>query len=114
MKGAIISRSSEQHTSTVGPLIIDHQRQEVRLHNRAIHLTPTEYALLCVLASLPGRVFRREELLELVWGGGIFVEPRTVDAHMAKLRHKLGTGGEDAPLVETVWGIGYRLRISST
>jgi DNA-binding response OmpR family regulator len=113
MKGDT-SRPSKQHTSTIGPLVIDRQRNEVRLHNRPIHLTPTEYALLCVLASLPGKVFRREELLKLVWGNGIFVEPRTVDAHMAKLRHKLRTGEKDAPLAETVWGIGYRLRISSS
>jgi DNA-binding response OmpR family regulator len=106
------ARSLKQHIATIGPLIIDRQRRHVRLHNRSIHLTPTEYALLCVLASGPGRVFRREELLRLVWGRGIFVEPRTVDAHIAKLRQKLRSGGEGPAFTETVWGVGYRLRVT--
>jgi DNA-binding response OmpR family regulator len=112
MKG-ITSQSSKQDRLAVGPLIIDRHRHEVRLYDHSFHLTPTECSLLCVLASRPGKVYRREELLKLVWGTGIFVEARTVDAHMAKLRQKLRVKGDDSAIAETVWGVGYRLRIES-
>ena len=103
--------SAKPHMLTVGPLVIDRDRHEVRLRSRSIRLTPTECALLCALASDPGKVYRREELLKLVWGSGIFVEARTVDAHMAKLRQKVRGNENDPAIAETVWGVGYRLRV---
>jgi len=63
------------------------------------------------LAQRPGRVYSREELLKLVWGEEIFVAARTVDVHMAKLRHKLRDKAGGSDVAETVWGVGYRLRI---
>ena len=59
------------------------QRFEVRMKGRAVELTPKEFELLATLAATPGRVFGREELLDLVWGRDGFVEPRTVDVHVA-------------------------------
>jgi|SRR5690349_24733230 DNA-binding response OmpR family regulator len=94
----------------VGPLTIDKLRHEVTVASRKVKLTPTEFALLWQLASDPGRVFRRDELLQAVWGQSISVENRTVDAHMSKVRRKLYRPREAPSLVETVWGIGYRLR----
>jgi two-component system, OmpR family, phosphate regulon response regulator PhoB len=79
------------------------------------HLTKDGYdavlfELLATLVGTPGRVFRRDELLDLVWGRDGFVEPRTVDVHMARLRAKFLDAKVDLPGVETVRGVGYRFR----
>jgi DNA-binding response OmpR family regulator len=66
--------------------------------------------LLAILAGEPGRVFGRDELLDLVWGRDGFVEPRTVDVHLARLRGKFLGAKLPAPDVETVRGVGYRFR----
>jgi DNA-binding response OmpR family regulator len=95
----------------IGMLTIDRLRHEVKVGRQPIHLTPREFELLWTLASHPGRVFHREELLNEVWGEGIYVAPRTVDVHMAKLRQKLRSAETQSDLVETIWGVGYRLRI---
>ena len=63
-----------------------------------------------MLAATPGRVFGREELLDLVWGRDGFVEPRTVDVHVARLRAKFGVARLPEPGIETVRGVGYRFR----
>src|ERR1043166_1183318 len=91
----------------VGDLEIDRQRFEVRMKGRAITLTPKEFELLALLANAPGRVFGRDELLDAVWGRDGFVEPRTVDVHMARLRRKFTVARVPAPGVETVRGVGY-------
>lgn len=95
---------------TFGPLALDRQRHEVTLSNQVIHLTPREFELLWTLAQRPRKVHRREELLALVWGAETFVTVRTVDVHMAKLRHKLRTKDDQPDIAETIWGVGYRLR----
>src|SRR5207245_1851926 len=69
-------------------LEIDRYRFEVRMKGRPIELTPKEFELLATLVGTPGRVFGREELLDIVWGRDGFVEPRTVDVHVARLRGK--------------------------
>ena len=95
----------------IGTLAIDRLRHEVKVSNQPIHLTPREFELLWALASHRGRVFNREELLTMVWGKGIYVMPRTVDVHMAKLRQKLRAMETQCDLVETIWSVGYRLWI---
>lgn len=95
---------------TVGSLVIDKQCRSVQVGDQTVRLTPTEFALLWVLATHPGAVYRRDELLEQVWGKGVYVTPRTVDVHMSKLRQKLRLSDDGLSLAETVWGIGYRLR----
>ncbi|MDX6681433.1 MAG: hypothetical protein QOG94_1472 [Solirubrobacteraceae bacterium] len=86
-----------------GPITIDPERREVRRDGELVHLTPTEFDLVHRLASRPGIVFSREQLLEEVWGyvdgstGG-----RTVDSHVAAVRRKLG-----ADVLRTVQGVGY-------
>jgi two-component system alkaline phosphatase synthesis response regulator PhoP len=93
-----------------GDLEIDRHRFEVRMKGHAVELTPKEFELLATLVGTPGRVFGREELLDIVWGRDGFVEPRTVDVHVARLRGKFTAGGLPVPAVETVRGIGYRFR----
>jgi two-component system alkaline phosphatase synthesis response regulator PhoP len=93
-----------------GDLEIDRERFEVRMKGRAIELTRKEFELLATLVGAPGRVFGREELLDLVWGRDGFVEPRTVDVHLARLRAKFVTARLTAPAIETVRGVGYRFK----
>ena len=93
-----------------GDLEIDRDRFEVRMKGRAVELTPKEFELLATLAGAPGRVFGREELLDLVWGRDGFVEPRTVDVHVARLRGKFIAAKVPEPGVETVRGVGYRYK----
>jgi two-component system alkaline phosphatase synthesis response regulator PhoP len=97
----------------VGDLEIDRHRFEVRLRGKAVELTPKEFEVLAILAASPGRVFGREELLDAVWGRDGFVEPRTVDVHVARLRAKFTAARLPPPGIETVRGVGYRFREAS-
>jgi two-component system alkaline phosphatase synthesis response regulator PhoP len=89
-----------------GDLVINTQQYDVFLAGRTVFLTFKEYELLKLLASNPGRVFSREQLLEQVWGYQYFGGTRTVDVHVRRLRSKI----EDAThtFVDTVWNVGYR------
>jgi DNA-binding response OmpR family regulator len=93
-----------------GDLEIDRQRFEVKMKGRLVELTRKEFDLLSALVRSPGRVFGREELLDLVWGQDGFVEPRTVDVHVARLRAKFIAARRPLPGIETVRGVGYRFR----
>jgi two-component system alkaline phosphatase synthesis response regulator PhoP len=93
-----------------GDLEIDRQRFEVKMRGRLVELTRKEFDLLAALVRAPGRVFGREELLDLVWGQDGFVEPRTVDVHVARLRAKFIAARAPEPGIETVRGVGYRFR----
>ena len=78
-----------------------------------IHLGPKEFRLLSVLMERPERVFSREQLLDKVWGHGIYVEDRTVDVHMSRLRRALNKSGKSRAarrdIIRTVRGTGYSL-----
>jgi len=95
-----------------GDLEIDRPRFEVKMKGRLVELTRKEFDLLATLIRTPGRVFGREELLDLVWGQDGFVEPRTVDVHVARLRAKFTTARAPMPAIVTVRGVGYRFRDS--
>jgi two-component system alkaline phosphatase synthesis response regulator PhoP len=99
-----------KHHLKVGDLEIDRHRFEVKMKDRRVELTPKEFELLAALAGSPGRVFGREALLDLVWGRDGFVEPRTVDVHVARLRGKFAAAKLPAPAIDTVRGVGYRFR----
>ncbi len=106
-------RASGENQIVVGKLSLDRFRYEVRIQRREVRLTRMEFTLLWTLASQAGKVFRREELLDQVWGPERFVEPRTVDVHVTRLRRKLQVhSGSPTVVIETVWGVGYRLRNS--
>ncbi|HSF32843.1 MAG TPA: response regulator transcription factor [Candidatus Tectomicrobia bacterium] len=93
-----------------GPLRIDRVRFEVKIQESEVKLSRKEFEVLWVLASEDGRAFRREEIIHRVWGNGFYLVSRTVDVHIARLRTKLRLASVNAPMIETVWGIGYRLR----
>ena len=91
---------------TVGEISIDRGSHRVRRASRDIHLGPTEYRLLDQLMQHPGRVFSREQLLDSVWGSDVYVEARTVDVHIGRLRKALNGWGEKDP-IRTVRSAGY-------
>jgi two-component system phosphate regulon response regulator PhoB len=89
-------------------LSMDLAAHRVKRGERNVHLGPTEYRLLRHLLQHPGRVFSREQLLDAVWGHDVYVEPRTVDVHIRRLRKALNDN-EDADLIRTVRAAGYAL-----
>ncbi len=92
-----------------GPVRIDTRTRDVRVDGRRVHLSQKEYELLVQLAREPERVFTKEELLYEVWDYRAPARTRTLDSHASRLRRKLGEAGTRDPLVENVWGVGYRL-----
>lgn len=92
----------------VGDIRLDGETHRVARAGRPLALGPTEFRLLATLMEKPGRVFSREQLLDRVWGRDIYVETRTVDVHIGRLRKALCWHGGDDPL-RTVRGAGYAL-----
>jgi two-component system, OmpR family, phosphate regulon response regulator PhoB len=92
----------------VGDIEMDRAAHRVRRGGKEIHLGPTEYKLLEHLMQHPGRVFSREQLLDAVWGSDVYVEARTVDVHVGRLRKALSVDGAEDPL-RTVRSAGYAL-----
>jgi two-component system phosphate regulon response regulator PhoB len=91
-----------------GDIVVDRVAHRVRRAEREIHLGPTEFRLLDYLMQHPGRVFSREQLLNAVWGSDVYVEARTVDVHIGRLRKALNQDIEDDP-IRTVRSAGYSL-----
>ena len=91
---------------TVGPIRIDLERREVAGSGGALALTPVEFDLLALLARRKGSAVTRDTLVDAVLDPANDSSRRTLDVHISRLRSKLG---DDAALLETVWGIGYRL-----
>ncbi|MCX7147986.1 MAG: response regulator [Rhodocyclales bacterium] len=106
---ALLRRRTPQHGGDVVALsgvCLDPAVVSVTVDGAECSLRPTEFKLLRLLLSQPGRVFNRGQLLDLVWGDHRFVEERTVDVSIRRLRVALGIRGDD--LIETVRGVGYR------
>jgi two-component system phosphate regulon response regulator PhoB len=106
---ALLRRSSPQLVTNVlkaGDLELDRQSHRVRRSGRDLHLGPTEYRLLEYLMRHPGRVYSREQLLDGVWGNDVYVDERTVDVHVGRLRKAINRGREADP-IRTVRGAGY-------
>src|SRR6185312_11240849 len=95
-------------TLNIGDLELDREKKRVSRNGRAIDLGPTEYRLLEFLMERPGRVFSREQLLDGVWGNEIYIDERTVDVHVGRLRKALNRGQTPDP-IRTVRGAGYAL-----
>ncbi|HYD71041.1 phosphate regulon transcriptional regulator PhoB [Azospirillum sp.] len=91
-----------------GDVVMDLAGHRVRRQGRDVHLGPTEFRLLRHFMQHPGRVFSREQLLDIVWGHDVYVEPRTVDVHIRRLRKALN-GDTEADVIRTVRSAGYAL-----
>jgi two-component system phosphate regulon response regulator PhoB len=109
---AVLRRRAPQLGDTpveVGGLLLDPIAHRVSGNGRLLTLGPTEFRLLRFLMAHPDRVYSRAKLLDEVWGDQVYVEERTVDVHIRRLRQALSPSGHDA-LIETVRGSGYALR----
>jgi len=95
----------------VGEVVIDMDQHQVQVEDQALKLTPTEFSLLCTLAEHPGHTLTRMELIEKALGYSYEGLERTVDSHIKNLRRKLTRAGAAKGLVETVFGVGYRLAV---
>ena len=107
--GALLRRTSPLLVTNVlkaGDLELDRQSHRVRRSGRDLHLGSTEYRLLEYLMRNPGRVYSREQLLDGVWGNDVYVDERTVDVHVGRLRKAIIRGREADP-IRTVRGAGY-------
>nr|WP_303657286.1 phosphate regulon transcriptional regulator PhoB [Asticcacaulis aquaticus] len=93
---------------TFGEIVIDRLSHRVQRSGRDVHLGPTEYKLLDYLMQHPKRVFSREQLLDAVWGNDVYVEARTVDVHIGRLRKAINNDNEFDP-IRTVRSAGYSL-----
>lgn len=93
-----------------GPLRIDPASRTVTLAGEQVSLTQREFDLLAFLAMHPGRVYSRDQLMEAVWEFPFFTDTSTVTVHVRRLRAKLGDDPAEPRFIETVWGVGYRLK----
>ena len=106
---ALLRRHKESHDSVsedvvkIGNLTIDRDAYKIMLKDQEISLPRKEFELLYLLASKPGKVFKRDDILDKVWGNEVIVGGRTIDVHIRKLREKLGD-----ELFKTVKGVGYK------
>jgi DNA-binding response OmpR family regulator len=98
------------HAIQVEGLRIDPSRRSVELDGAPVQLTYVEFEVLRTMALRPGRVFSRQALLEAVWGGSDYREPRTIDVHVRHLREKLESDPREPRFILTVRGAGYRFR----
>ncbi|WMT87623.1 phosphate regulon transcriptional regulator PhoB [Pelagibacterium sp. 26DY04] len=106
---ALLRRSNPQLIAAVlkaGDIELDRTTHRVRRSGKEVHLGPTEYRLLEYLMGNPGRVYSREQLLDGVWGTDVYVDERTVDVHVGRLRKAINKGRAKDP-IRTVRGAGY-------
>jgi two-component system phosphate regulon response regulator PhoB len=108
---ALLRRASPERVAlvlTIGDLELDREKKRVSRANQPVDLGPTEFRLLEYLMERPGRVFSREQLLDGVWGSDVYIDERTVDVHVGRLRKALNRGHATDP-IRTVRGAGYSL-----
>ena len=109
-RASSVAAHATEPVLTVGPLQLDGRRRQAALAGRPVALTPREFQLLGCLAGDPGRVFSRGDLIGRVWGLNYDGMDRTVDVHVMNLRRKIEALPCGAGLIQTVFGVGYRLR----
>ncbi|GAB4070453.1 phosphate regulon transcriptional regulator PhoB [Ancylobacter sonchi] len=106
---ALLRRAKPDHISTLlraGDIELDRETKRVHRSGRELHLGPTEFRLLEFLMQSPGRVYSREQLLDGVWGQDVYIDERTVDVHVGRLRKALNRPRQPDP-IRTVRGSGY-------
>jgi two-component system phosphate regulon response regulator PhoB len=103
--------SSAAGSKVVGPLEIDAGSRRAFVNGQEISLTATEFRILELFVTNPGKVFSRESLLETIWGRGCHVTPRNVDVHVRRLRERIEVTPDAPKWIQTVRGFGYRFEI---
>jgi two-component system, OmpR family, response regulator len=109
-RAATATAAPDEQTIEANGLRIDLARRDVEVHGKPVQLTYVEFELLRTLAAHPGRVYTREMLLQALWGGSEYREPRTIDVHVRHLREKLERDPRAPEFIVTVRGVGYRFR----
>ena len=113
---AVLRRSSEKTSRRnifVANLLIQPELSLVKIGGQVVQLTRKELDLLCILASNPGRVFTRDNLLTMAWGYNTESTDRTIDTHIKRLRAKLDEFDHPSWQIKTVWGIGYQFEVKA-
>jgi two-component system response regulator BaeR len=107
---AVLRRANRsEHEAVSSGLLIDADRHIASINNHQLKLSPVEFALLSHLAAHPGRVFSRDQLMTSIYSDYRIVSDRTVDTHVKNLRRKLSDASPGSELIESVYGVGYRL-----
>ena len=106
-KGAVATDEITNGLIKVQDIVIDRERYVVTVDEELLSLPRKEFEILYLLASKPGKVFKREEIFDKIWGDDVVVGGRTIDVHVRKLREKLGRN-----YIETVKGVGYKLKVN--
>lgn len=110
---AVLRRSGKLQGSsqiTVGDLILDTEQHRLTIGEKQLDVSPTEFRLMQFFMTYPDKVFSRTQLLDQVWGRSVYIEERTVDVHIRRLRKILGDFGKE-DMVQTVRGFGYRFSL---
>jgi len=110
LRRASKSAQTEDKPIRAGALSLDTSTRKAAIADRELGLSRTEFNLLALFLRSPGRVFERSQILEAVWGSDVVVGDRTVDVHVKALRRKIEEAGGDPRVLETVRGVGYRLK----
>ena len=105
---AHLRRQTNSKSKVAGPIRVDVDSRRAYLRDQQLSLTATEFRLLELFLSSPGRVFSREQLLNSIWGEGYHVSPRNVDVHIRRLRERVEDTPDDPQWIQTVRGFGYR------
>jgi DNA-binding response OmpR family regulator len=108
-----LSQKPNEQTLVIDDFVINALGRKVSLHNKEINLTAKEFDLLLLLITNSGKVFSREELLEIIWGYEYFGDLRTVDVHVRRLREKIENKNKTYEYILTKWGVGYYFRNKS-
>ena len=108
---AVLRRGAREKSGAASGLDMDESRYEAVLDGQALELTPVEFRLLKTLASRPGRIFPRGELLDSLYADHRIVADRTVDSHVKNLRRKLQKVREGDDLIHSVYGVGYKIEL---
>ncbi len=100
-------RTEDAGVLTIGDMVIDREKYTVTVGTRPVKLSATEFRLLLYLAERPGKIYGRDHLLDAVWGNDVYVEPRTVDVHIRRLRAKIEADPNNPRYIKTMRGVGY-------
>ena len=118
---AVLRRTSVQDNATStaqiirqGNLVLDPERHLVTWAGKDVKLTVTEFLLLQTLAVRPGHVKSRDQLMDAAYGESVFLDDRTIDSHVKRLRRKFKAIDDDFDQIETLYGIGYRYKTKSS
>jgi DNA-binding response OmpR family regulator len=109
-RASLTPRAEADEQIEVDGLRIDLARRAVEVDGRPVQLTYLEFELLRTLAATPGRVYTRQALLDKLWGGAAYRDPRTIDVHVRHLREKIERDASEPEYIFTVRGVGYRFR----